>query len=94
MFRTFGCKLNFAETASVADIFVSRGHRVADDGEEPDLIVVNSCSVTAEADRKCRSAIRGWHRRFPGAAIVVTGCYAQLKPAEVAGLPGVRASPT
>lgn len=91
MFRTFGCKLNFAETASVADIFVSRGHRVADDGEEPDLIVVNSCSVTAEADRKCRSAIRGWHRRFPGAAIVVTGCYAQLKPAEVAGLPGVRA---
>ena len=83
MFRTFGCKLNFAETstvarlfaetASVADIFVSRGHRVADDGEEPDLIVVNSCSVTAEADRKCRSAIRGWHRRFPGAAIVVTG---------------------
>lgn len=91
MYHTFGCKLNYAETASVAAQFESRGHATAAKGETPDVIVVNSCSVTAEADRKCRSAIRSWHRRWPEAAIIVTGCYAQLKPAEVAALPGVAA---
>lgn len=55
----------------------------------PDIVLVNSCSVTAEADKKCRQAIRSFHRRYPDAAIVVTGCYAQLKAAEVAQLPGV-----
>lgn len=91
MYHTFGCKLNFAETASVAEQFGKRGHIKVSAGETPDIIVVNSCSVTAEADRKCRSAIRSWHRKWPAAAIVVTGCYAQLKPKEVAELPGVKA---
>ncbi len=89
IFHTFGCKLNFAETATVRDIFATRGITDCPEGGVPDFIVVNSCSVTAEADRKCRSAIRNFHRRYPQAAIVLTGCYAQLKPAEASLLPGV-----
>ncbi len=89
LFHTFGCKLNFAETATVERIFGEHGIEKASPDCTPDFIVINSCSVTAEADRKCRSAIRNFNRRFPQAAIIVTGCYAQLKPAEVALLPGV-----
>ncbi len=89
LFHTFGCKLNFAETASMERMFADHGITRAVDGDIPDFIVINSCSVTAEADRKCRSFIRSLHRRYPGAAILVTGCYAQLKPDEVAALPGV-----
>ncbi len=89
LYHTFGCKLNFAETASVADAFAKEGIVSVAKGEAPDIIVVNSCSVTGEADRKCRSAIRSFNRRFPDALILVTGCYAQLKPEEVRALPGV-----
>ncbi|MDE6310941.1 MAG: tRNA (N(6)-L-threonylcarbamoyladenosine(37)-C(2))-methylthiotransferase MtaB [Muribaculaceae bacterium] len=90
-YHTFGCKLNFAETATVARLFEEHGIRTADTraGETPDIVVVNTCSVTEEADRKCRRAIRSFHKRWPGAAILVTGCYAQLKAAEAASLPGV-----
>lgn len=66
-----------------------KGIRRANHGEYPDFVVVNSCSVTAEADKKCRQWIRSCHRRYPDARIIVTGCYAQLKPDEVAQLPGV-----
>lgn len=90
LYHTFGCKLNFAETASVAQLFEERGIAGSvEQGDVPDLIVVNSCSVTAEADRKCRSAIRSFNRRYPEALILVTGCYAQLKPDELRALPGV-----
>lgn len=89
LFHTFGCKLNFAETSTVARIFASRGIQRVHEGDEPDFIVVNSCSVTEIADKKCRQAIRSFARRWPKARIVVTGCYAQLKPEEVAALPGV-----
>ncbi len=89
LFHTFGCKLNFAETSTIASMMAEHGIRRALPGEEPDIIVVNTCSVTEIADKKCRQAIRSYHRRYPNAAILVTGCYAQLKPAEVAGLPGV-----
>lgn len=89
MFHTFGCKLNFAETSSVARIFANEGICRVSGGERPDIIVVNTCSVTELADKKCRQTIRSFHRRYPDAAIVVTGCYAQLKPGEVAGLDGV-----
>lgn len=89
LFHTFGCKLNFAETATIARIFAESGIGAVAAGDTPDFVVVNSCSVTAEADRKCRSAIRNFNRRYPQAAIIVTGCYAQLKPAEVSLLPGV-----
>lgn len=88
-YHTFGCKLNFAETSAVADAFAAKGVCQAECGQMPDIIVVNTCSVTGESDRKCRSAIRSYHRRYPDAAILVTGCYAQLKPEEVKSLPGV-----
>ena len=89
LYHTFGCKLNFAETASVEKIFRERGVETAAPKETPDIVVINSCSVTAEADRKCRSFIRSLHRRYPEASILVTGCYAQLKPQEVSELDGV-----
>lgn len=89
LFHSFGCKLNFAETATVARIFDEHGIAAVNAGETPDFVVVNTCSVTAEADRKCRSAVRNFNRRYPDAAIIMTGCYAQLKPAEAALLPGV-----
>lgn len=89
LYHTFGCKLNFAETASVERLFNNRGITTVTKGDVPDFIVINSCSVTAEADRKCRSFIRSLNRRYPAARILVTGCYAQLKHDELAALPGV-----
>lgn len=89
LYHTFGCKLNFAETSEVARAFAREGIMRVDAGETPDIIVVNTCSVTELADKKCRQAIRSFHRRFPDATILVTGCYAQLKPGEVASLEGV-----
>lgn len=89
LFHTFGCKLNFAETSTVASLMADRGIRRALKGEVPDIIFINTCSVTEEADKKCRQTIRSFHRRYPAAAILVTGCYAQLKAQEVSELPGV-----
>ncbi len=89
LFHTFGCKLNFAETSTVARMFGDAGIRRASVGETPDFIVVNTCSVTETADKKCRQTIRSYHRRYPRAAIIVTGCYAQLKSEEVAAIEGV-----
>ena len=89
MFHTFGCKLNFAETSTIARLFAQEGICRVSGGELPDIIVVNTCSVTELADKKCRQTIRSLHRRYPQADIVVTGCYAQLKPDEVASLKGV-----
>lgn len=89
LYHTFGCKLNFAETSTIAEMLEEKGIARCGDGDIPDIILINSCSVTAEADKKCRQTIRSYHRRYPDAAIVVTGCYAQLKPDEVSALPGV-----
>lgn len=89
MVRTFGCKLNFAESSSVGRQLAERGFVRVTDGEEPDLVVVNTCSVTELADKKCRQAIRGIVRRHPNATVLVTGCYAQLKPEEVSEIEGV-----
>lgn len=91
LYHTLGCKLNFAETATIAAMLADRGiDRYTEGGPgNPDLVVVNTCSVTGQADHKGRNLIRRLHRTYPDADIVVTGCYAQLKPEEVAGLPGV-----
>lgn len=86
---TLGCKLNFAETSTVARLMADHGISRVHAGDCADIVVVNTCSVTAEADKKCRQAIRHAARRHPGAAIIVTGCYAQLRPDEVAAIPGV-----
>mgnify|MGYP000557931601 FL=1 len=88
-FHTLGCKLNFSESSTFARQFEQGGYvRVALD-EEADICVINSCSVTEHADKKCRNLIRKLHRRNPQAIIAVTGCYAQLKPQEIAAIEGV-----
>lgn len=86
---TLGCKLNFAETSTIGKILSEKGFRRARPDETPDICVVNTCSVTEMADKKDRSLIRRLARKWPEATIVVTGCYAQMKPEEAASLPGV-----
>lgn len=88
-YYTLGCKLNFSETSAIGRTLRACGIRKCNRGETPDIIVVNTCSVTETADKKGRQLIRRLHNRHPEAAIVVTGCYAQLKPQEIAELPGV-----
>ena len=88
-YYTLGCKLNFAETSTIGRSLLAQGIRTARQGEEAHICVINTCSVTEQADRKCRSIIRKAHREHPGAFIVVTGCYAQLDPEEVAAIEGV-----
>lgn len=89
LFLTLGCKLNFAETSTIAKMFADKGIRRTQAGEIPDICVVNTCSVTELADKKCRQTIRSLHKKYPNAVIIVTGCYAQLKSEEVAAIPGV-----
>ncbi|MDD4921536.1 MAG: tRNA (N(6)-L-threonylcarbamoyladenosine(37)-C(2))-methylthiotransferase MtaB [Bacteroidales bacterium] len=86
---SLGCKLNFAETSSLGKIMTSAGYATVKNGEKPDVCVINTCSVTDTADKKGRQAIHQLIRQYPEAFIVVTGCYAQLKPDEIAKMPGV-----
>ena len=86
---TLGCKLNFAETSTVAQQLMRYGVTKAAKGEVADLVVVNTCSVTEVADHKCRQAIHRLVKQHPGAFVVVTGCYAQLKPQEIIETSGV-----
>src|SRR5690606_16574093 len=88
-FHTLGCKLNFAETSTLEREFMERRYSVVPFGEAADVTVINTCSVTSEADRKCRNVIRRALRANPEAFVIVTGCYAQLQPGEVAGIEGV-----
>lgn len=88
-YYTLGCKLNFAETSTIGKLLAGQGIRKVRPGEKADICVVNTCSVTELADKKCRQAIRRIGKQHPGAFIVVTGCYAQLKPDEVAHIEGV-----
>ncbi len=89
VYFTLGCKLNFAETSAVGRLLKQAGVQTAADGERADICVVNTCSVTEVADHKCRQAIHKLVKRHPGAFVVVTGCYAQLKPEQVAAIEGV-----
>lgn len=89
VYHTLGCKLNFAETSAIGKMLESEGFVKCKKGEVGDVIVVNTCSVTDTADKKCRQAISSLRRKHPGAYVVVTGCYAQLKPEEVSQLEGV-----
>lgn len=86
---TLGCKLNFSETSTFGQMLQEYGVRAAQKGEQADLCLINTCSVTEVADSKCRQAIHRMVREHPGAFVVVTGCYAQLKPEEVAHIDGV-----
>ena len=88
-YYTLGCKLNFSEASSIGRSLQEAGYRTVRAGEKADIVVVSTCSVTEVADRKGRQAIHRLARQHPDARIIVTGCYAQLKPDEVASIPGV-----
>ncbi len=88
-FHTLGCKLNFSESSTLAREFERGGYKRVEPSEPTDVAVINSCSVTEHADKKCRNIIRKIHRRNPNAIIAVTGCYAQLKPEAIAAIEGV-----
>ncbi len=87
--HTLGCKVNYAETATIGRAFVGQGFRLVDFDDRADVYVINTCSVTARAERECRQIVRRALHRSPDATIVVTGCYAQLHPAEIAAIEGV-----
>ena len=89
VYYTLGCKLNFSETSTIGQMLRQAGVRTARKGEQADLCIINTCSVTEVADKKCRQAIHRLVKQHPGAFVVVTGCYAQLKPETVAAIPGV-----
>jgi len=86
---TLGCKLNFSETSTFGKLLQSMGVRTAEKGEQADICLINTCSVTEVADHKCRQAIHRMVRQHPGAFVVVTGCYAQLEAEKVAKIDGV-----
>ena len=88
-FVTLGCKLNFAESSALGKELLQRGHQRASLQEVPDVCVINTCSVTDAADHKDRQTIHQLHRKYPNAIIIVTGCYAQLQPEQIAQIEGV-----
>ncbi|MBQ6724808.1 MAG: tRNA (N(6)-L-threonylcarbamoyladenosine(37)-C(2))-methylthiotransferase MtaB [Paludibacteraceae bacterium] len=88
-FTTLGCKLNFAESSALGKALLERGHTRAKSGESADLCIINTCTVTDTADHKDRQMIHRIRRQNPDAILIVTGCYAQLKPDEIAHIEGV-----
>lgn len=88
-YLTLGCKLNFAETSAIGKQLSSVGVRKARKGEIADICIINTCSVTELADKKCRQAVRKMIKENPGAYVIVTGCYAQLQPDDIAEIDGV-----
>ena len=88
-FTTLGCKLNFAESSALGKALIERGHERAKKGEQADICIINTCTVTDTADHKDRQMIHRIRRQNPHAIIIVTGCYAQLKPDEIAHIEGV-----
>ena len=88
-FHTLGCKLNFAETSAIGRQLQEAGYNKVKMGEQADVCIINTCSVTDIADHKSRQAIKRLNRLHPNAKMIVTGCYAQLKPEEIASIEGV-----
>jgi threonylcarbamoyladenosine tRNA methylthiotransferase MtaB len=87
--HTLGCKLNFSETSTLARLLEQDGFIKTDFEEVADVYVINTCSVTDNADKECRLLVRRIQKKAPKAMVVITGCYAQLKPEEIASIPGV-----
>lgn len=88
-FHTLGCKLNYSETSTLSRMLETDGFVKKDFEDEADVYVINTCSVTENADKECRQLVRRIQRRAPGSMVVITGCYAQLKPKEIAEIEGV-----
>lgn len=90
-FYTLGCKLNYSETSTISRMFEQKGYKKVDFSDTPDIFIINTCSVTENADKKCHKIVREARGISPEAYVAIIGCYAQLKPAEIANIPGVDA---
>lgn len=90
-FYTLGCKLNFSETSTISRMFEQKGYVKADFTDTPDIFIINTCSVTENADKKCHKIVREARAISPDAYVAIIGCYAQLKPKEISEIPGVDA---
>ena len=90
-FYTLGCKLNYSETSTISRMFEQKGYKKADFTDTPDIFIINTCSVTENADKKCHKIVREARAISPDAYVAIIGCYAQLKPQEIASIPGVDA---
>jgi threonylcarbamoyladenosine tRNA methylthiotransferase MtaB len=88
-FYTLGCKLNYSETSTISQQMKAAGYETVDFHEGADIYVINTCSVTENADRKCKRVVREAKKKNADAKVVIIGCYAQLKPKEIATIPGV-----
>jgi threonylcarbamoyladenosine tRNA methylthiotransferase MtaB len=88
-FYTLGCKLNFSETSTIARNFENQGFAKVDFNDSPDIVIINTCSVTENADKKCRNIVKKALKNNPDAFITMIGCYAQLKPTQISEIPGV-----
>src|ERR1700749_4900143 len=88
-FHTLGCKLNFSETSTLSRLLEQEGFEKTAFDNLAAVYVINTCSVTDKADKECRQLVRRIQRKAPESFVVITGCYAQLKPAEIAEIPGV-----
>ena len=88
-FHTLGCKLNFSETSTLSRMLEGEGFKKKEFDELADVYVINTCSVTENADKECRQLVRRIQRKAPESFVVITGCYAQLKPKEISEIPGV-----
>lgn len=88
-FYTLGCKLNFSETSAISRLFETKGYEKVAFNQQPDIFVINTCSVTDNADKKCRKVVREAQQINPKGFVAIMGCYAQLKPKEIADIPGV-----
>lgn len=88
-FYTLGCKLNFSETSAISRMFETKGYEKVGFNQDPDIFIINTCSVTDNADKKCRKIVREAQQINPDGFVAIMGCYAQLKPDEIAGIPGV-----
>jgi threonylcarbamoyladenosine tRNA methylthiotransferase MtaB len=90
-FYTLGCKLNYSETSTISRMFEEKGYKKVDFSETPDIFIINTCSVTENADKKCHKIVREARSISPNGYVAIIGCYAQLKPKEIAEIPGVDA---
>src|SRR3954466_1331786 len=88
-FHTLGCKLNYSETSTLSRMLENDGFEKKEFDEIADVYVINTCSVTENADKECRHLVRRIQRKSPASLVVITGCYAQLKPEQIASIPGV-----
>ena len=90
-FYTLGCKLNYSETSTISRMFEDKGYKKVNFSDKPDIFIINTCSVTENADKKCKKIVKEAKKISPHGFVTIIGCYAQLKPKEISEIPGVNA---